>query len=132
MKYFTITELTASKTASARGIDNTPTPAVKVALTQLINKVLDPLRSEWKKPITVNSGYRSPMLNKIVGGVGSSQHVLGQAADITTGSPEENKVLMALAVTLRLPYDQVIDEHDYEWIHISYGPRNRRQILHIR
>jgi len=77
MKYFTIPELTASAKARALGIDNTPPPGVKIKLSTLVNNLLDPIREKWGGPITVNSGYRCPTLNKAVGGVPTSQHVRG-------------------------------------------------------
>lgn len=134
MKYFTITELTKSATASRRGIDNTPSSTIKANLTELVDKILDPLREAWDSPIIVTSGYRCQQLNKAVGGAKSSQHVYGQAADIRTVSdkPSDNKKLFDLILKLNLPYDQLIDEYGYNWIHVSYSPRNRKQILHIK
>lgn len=131
MTYFTIEELTRSDTAARRGQDNTPTPAALRKLHELTEAVLDPLRQAWGRPIHVNSGYRSPAVNKAVGGAANSQHTLGEAADITAGSPALNKELYELAVRLRLPYDQLIDERGYRWLHISYRRgNNRRQTLH--
>lgn len=134
MKYFTITELTKSATASRRGIDNTPSSTIKANLTELVDNILDPLREAWGSPIIVTSGYRCQQLNKAVGGAKSSQHVYGQAADIRTVSdkPSDNKKLFDLILKLNLPYDQLIDEYGYNWIHVSYSPRNRKQILHIK
>ena len=96
MKYFTIKELIKSTTATAKKIDNIPTKEVEDNLTKLVDKVLDPLREAYGKPIKVNSGYRCPKLNRAVGGSATSQHVLGQAADITGGSKSENKILFDL------------------------------------
>jgi hypothetical protein len=80
----------------------------------------------------VTSGYRSPRLNAAVGGVKASQHQKGQAADITAGSPEENKKLFDLAQELNLPFCQLIDEKKYKWVHISYDKNNvKRQVLHL-
>ena len=134
MKYFTIRELTRSVTASNRKIDNTPSAEVVGNLTALVEKVLDPLREAWGAPIIVTSGYRCPKLNKAVGGAKTSQHMYGQAADIRTVSDtvEDNKKLFNLIVKLKLPYDQLIDEYGYNWIHVSYGPRHRRQALHLK
>ena len=131
MKYFTIQELCKSSTATQKGIDNTPNSEIISNLEQLVDKVLDPLREEFGESIIVNSGYRSPALNKAVKGAANSQHVLGQAADITTNSKVENKRLFTLAQKLDLPFDQLIDEKNYSWIHISYSPRNRKQVLHL-
>ena len=132
MKYFTIEELTRSTTARLRNIDNTPSQLVIDNLTALVDNVLDPLREAWGKPIKVNSGYRCRVLNKAVGGVPASQHMLGQAADITSGSQEANRELYSLLKRLNLPVDQAINEHDFRWLHISYGPRHRRHFFAIR
>lgn len=132
MVNFTIKELTASTTAAAQGINNTPTPEILENLKQLVNNVLDPLRNAYGKPIQVNSGYRSPDLNRAVKGSRTSQHVKGQAADITGGSKAENKKLFELAQALNLPFCQLIDEKNFSWVHISYDPNNvKRQILHL-
>jgi len=77
-KYFKLEELTKTNT----GLDNTPTEGVKIALQRLVTNVLDKVRELHGKPITVNSGYRSPLVNKKVGGSSTSQHVKGEAADI--------------------------------------------------
>lgn len=132
MKHFTLEELTRSTTASLRGIDNTPPAEAIECLEQLVDNILDPLREAWGKPIHVNSGYRCPRLNKEVGGSPSSQHMKGQAADITTGNPTDNRRLYHLLTTLHLPVDQAINERDFSWIHLSYGPRHRRQFFAIR
>lgn len=132
MKHFTMNELTRSDTAQRYGIDNTPGDAEKACLKALVKHVLDPLREAWGQPIIVSSGYRCGRLNKIVKGSPTSQHLLGQAADIHTvkDTPAENKRLFQLIQKLKLPYDQLIDEYGYNWIHVSYGPRNRHRILH--
>ncbi len=132
MKYFTIKELTRSTTAQLRGIDNTPSQQVINNLTALVENVLDPLREAWGAPIHVNSGYRCAALNKAVGGVPTSQHILGEAADITVGTRAKNQRLYALLRQLDLPVDQAINEHDFRWIHVSYGPRHRRRYFAIR
>lgn len=131
MKYFTIEELTRSETARRLNIDNTPPMREKAKLSVLVNNILDPLREAWGKPITVNSGYRCPQLNKAVGGVATSQHLKGEAADITTGNKVDNARLFQLVQDLGLPYDQLIDEHDFAWIHVSHSLHNRHQILKL-
>lgn len=132
MRNFTIQELTASTTATAKKINNDPTPEAAENLKLLVDKVLDPLRDAYGKPIRVNSGYRSPALNAAVRGSKTSQHMKGQAVDITGGSKQENKKLFELAQELNLPYCQLIDEKNFSWVHISYDPNNvKRQILHL-
>lgn len=137
MTYFTIEELSASDTARRRGIDNTPDAAKRQKLQTLIEQLLDPIRAAWGAPITVNSGYRCPKLNAAVGGVSTSQHLRGEAADISVGTPADNKRLFDRIVELqkagKITFDQLIDESDYKWIHISYRTgANRNQILHLK
>ena len=132
MRNFTIQELTASTTAAAKKINNNPTPEAAENLKLLVDKVLDPLRDAYGKPIIVTSGYRSPAINAAVKGSKTSQHMKGQAADITGGSKQENKKLFELAQELNLPYCQLIDERGFTWVHISYDKNNvKRQILHL-
>ena len=132
MKHFTIGELCASTTADARGIKNTPMLQETGNLKALADNVLDPLREWYGKPIYVNSGYRCPQLNRMVGGKPTSQHLKGEAADITAGSKEENRKLFAY-IRANLTFDQLIDEKDFSWVHVSFkrNGENRKQILHL-
>jgi hypothetical protein len=133
MKYFTFTELTQSDRAKQAGIDNNPAPdsVVWANLEALVNNVLDPLRTMWGKPITVNSGYRSAALNKLIGGAKNSAHLTGEAADITAGSHDANNRLWELALEMELPFDQIIDEKNFSLLHISHKNNGmyREQIL---
>ena len=131
MKYFTIKELSRSSTAIQKKIDNTPNSEIVSNLKQLVDYILDPLRERYGKPIKVNSGYRCPALNKAVNGSKSSQHMNGLAADITAGSLKENKILFELVQELKLPFDQLIDEKNFRWIHVSFSKNPRKQILHL-
>ena len=134
-KYFSLAELTASDTALQKGIDNTPLPDAVVKLTALADKLLDPIREMWGAPITVNSGYRCPQLNAAVGGAVASQHLRGEAADITTATVSGNKQLFDKIVAAQkrgeIAFDQLIDESNYSWLHVSYSAKNRNQILHL-
>lgn len=131
MKYFTIKELCTSGTAEARDIKNEPNSTERARLVSLVDKILDPLRSAWGAPIKVTSGFRCDKLNRAVGGATNSQHRRGEAADIKTiaDTPAENKKLWDLIVKLKLPFDQMINENNFDWVHISYSSRNRRQKL---
>lgn len=134
MKYFTISELLHSDTAVARKLWNGANREQEDNLIALVDAVLDPLRLFYGKPIHVSSGFRSPAVNRAVGGVSNSQHLRGEAADIDTGSRLENQHLARLIVQHQLPFDQLIDEANYAWIHVSHkrnGP-NRGQILRMR
>lgn len=134
MKYFTLNELIKSDAAKRSKINNTPNKQEENNLIALVENILDPLREAYGKPIIVTSGFRCERLNKLVNGSKTSQHRTGQAADIRTveDTVEENKKLFDLAQELNLPFDQLIDEYNYDWVHVSYSPRNRKQILHIK
>ena len=131
MKYFSIEELTKSNTAKSKGIDNTPTQDVKNNLQKLIEAILDPLREWYGKPIIVSSGYRCRALNEAIGGASNSQHTLGMAADLDVGNKEENKKLFNY-IKDNLEFDQLIDEKDLAWVHVSYNEnKNRNQVLYL-
>lgn len=108
-KDFSYREFEASDTAAHLNILNAVTTTkIRDSLKALVDDVLQPLRDAYGKPLHVNSGYRCPELNKAVGGVATSQHVKGEAADIRTGSQTESYRLARLAKNLHLPYDQMI------------------------
>lgn len=134
-QFFTIQEMTKSETAEKLGIDNTPDEVSYFMLRNLMS-FLDMIRNLWGGPIYVNSGYRCPELNNAVRGSKKSQHLKGQAADITVCSPKKNKELFDLIVKNKkmLNFDQLIDESDYQWIHVSkvyQSDKNRNLILHL-
>lgn len=131
MKYFTLDELAHSNVARTKRIDNTPNEQQKKALVALVDNVLDPLRDLFGKPVLVSSGFRSNDLNRAVGGAATSQHMKGEAADIYTGTKEGNKKLFEL-IRDNLPFDQLIDEKDFSWVHVSFKESgNRKQILKL-
>ena len=135
MIYFTLEELVKSSTARRKGIPNLPNGEQKENLIALVDNVLDPLRKLWGKPIIVTSGFRCAKLNRTVGGVAKSQHTKGQAADIRTveNTTMANKQLFDVAMRSGLPFDQLIDEYGYNWIHISFNTKgNRKQVLHLK
>lgn len=106
MTYFSISELTYSSKARELHIDNTPfSYSIIDNLTNLIENLLDPIREMWGKPLHVNSGYRCLALNKAVGGKPTSQHLKGEAADITAGSKADNKKLFEMIKASDLVYD---------------------------
>ena len=124
MKYFTIEEL--SKTSTE--LPNVPTEEHKRNLCLLVEKVLDPLRIVYGKPIYVTSGYRSKEVNKKVGGVTTSLHLKGCAADITTKDKTYNimlyYLLMWMATFDGMNVTKVINEKGGKWIHIEYVEGN--------
>ena len=121
-----------SQTADARGIANKCNIEQAGNIQRLIAEVLDPLREAYGKPIVVTSGYRCPALNKAVGGSKTSDHMKGCAADIhgTPNTKSENKRLFELVKSLDLPFDQLIDEKNLSWVHVSHREgNNRKQVL---
>lgn len=105
-KDFSYREFEKSDIADRKGICNVITSfGVRDSIFALTENVLQPLRDAWGKPLKVNSGYRCKALNAAVGGVPTSQHVKGEAADIATDDPVK---LARLAVKLGLPFDQMI------------------------
>ncbi len=135
MKYFTIAELTHSAVARRLHIDNHPSEEVCLNLDALVNKILDPARERLGQPLYVSSGYRSTRLNKAVGGVGNSQHLCGEAADVCTSTAEGNRRLFEIMLTL--PFDQLIwergDSSAPAWVHVSYKRKgvNRGEVLRL-
>lgn len=124
--HFSLAELTASDTAVAKKIDNTPTPAVVVNLTRLAG-VLEQVRTLVGAPIKVSSGYRAPALNKAIGGSATSAHVLGLAADIST-SALSPKALAWMIFQSEIVFDQLI--YEGTWVHIGLSAgKPRHQVL---
>ena len=128
MKYFSIKELCQSEVAEQYNIDNTPSEEAKKNMQRLIDVVLDPAREKYGSPITVNSGYRSRRLNAEVGGEDTSDHLTGEAADITGGSVEENRKIFRILVE-NGKFDQLIWEKGGQWIHVSWRGDNSRHIM---
>ncbi len=130
---FTLEELTRSSTADRLGLRNIPTEDDIENLRILAQTILQPLRDHLKRPITINSAYRSPKVNSAVGGSPRSQHMVGQAADIRVANMEV-KELVEIIKDLDLPYHQLINEFD-SWVHVSIAPdgeKPKKQILHFK
>jgi zinc D-Ala-D-Ala carboxypeptidase len=132
---FSLAELTASPTARAKRIDNTPPSEVLPAL-QRTAEGLEKIRSKINAPVRTTSCYRSPMLNKIVGGSAQSQHLKGEAADIIApqfGTAYDLAVIIAKNM-IELGVDQVIREKNSkgaEWVHVSFAEKPRHMALSL-
>jgi uncharacterized protein YcbK (DUF882 family) len=135
-KNFSLNELTYSSTARANKVDNIPDRWELENLKKLCNEVLQPIRDKYGKSIFINSGYRNPIVNRLVNGSSTSQHMRGEAADITVGSKEGNKKLFEMIVEMiengEIKVGQLIDEKKYSWIHISLPFSKTNQILHLK
>jgi len=129
-EHFGIEELTRSEYALRNGLDNTPDPEVIANLFALCNNVLEPLRTILGVPIHINSGYRSPVVNRGIGGAATSQHQDGLAADLIVPGKQNIRVVRTLHIE-GIPYDQLIYEFGEEgWVHVSWTFDERRhQIL---
>lgn len=129
--HFSLAELTFSQTAARENIENRPNAGQIENLRLLCMNILEPIRVDIGKPVMVSSGFRSPRLNKAVGGAPTSQHLFGQAADIVCFAVPV-KTLFKRIIRLGLPYDQLIYEgtKSTAWVHVSFDTaRTRRSIL---
>lgn len=113
---FTLEELTHSDIAIRHGINNSPNGDVVVNLTRLAN-FLEKVRLLFNKPIHINSAYRSPEVNNVLGSKPNSQHCIGCAADITIKGLTPNDIVKSI-INSTIQYDQVIREYN-SWVHIS-------------
>lgn len=132
-KNFSLEELIHSSTADARGIVNYPDNQSIQNLKKLCNDVLQPIRDKYGKPIYINSGYRNPQLNRLVGGSQSSQHLTGSAADIDTNNNRELwDVIVKMIEKGEITVGQLLDEKNLAWIHISLPTSYKKnQILKL-
>ena len=131
-EHITYNEATQSPTAIRFGIENTPTENQLFAMRIVASVCFEPLRKWYGKPIKINSFFRCTLLNQKVGGSSTSQHCKGEAIDISAGSKAENKKLFDWCKA-NLVFDQLINEYDYTWIHISFSQgQNRNMVLAIK
>jgi zinc D-Ala-D-Ala carboxypeptidase len=134
-KHITLKEATYSATGEAKKIDNSPTAEHLASMKLLAEKVFEPVREWYGKPIKINSFYRSKALNMAIPGSSlTSQHSLGQAMDIDTAA--DNKKLFDY-IKANLDFDQMIWEfgtnENPDWVHVSYkATGNRKQILRAK
>lgn len=129
-EHFSLSEFTKT----SHKVDNTPPPEVIKNLTTLCKEVLEPLRAHFNAPVIITSGYRSPTLNKLVGGSATSDHVLGRAADLHVMGVANAEVWKWISANLQV--DQIIAEKLSKrdgkagWIHVSFrAGANRKQAI---
>lgn len=113
----------AEMTTTAQALDNTPSEQAQARLIALCAAVLDPLREALGRSVRVNSGFRSAAVNKAIGGSTTSQHMLGEAADIRVDGMTPQQLATFIAAE-KLPFDQLIWEPT--WVHVSYSLDRRR------
>jgi len=131
-EHFTLQELTVSEWASRNDVDNTPPDMLMSTMVELANK-LEEVRTVLGNKIHVNSGYRSPKVNKAIGGTSTSDHQYAQAADIICpefGNPEQ---ICYAIMESGIKFDQLILEYPTPegggWAHIGIGKKMRQQVM---
>ena len=130
-KHISNKESVYSRTAQRLDIDNTPTKNHKKNMVELAENIFEPLRMYVGGPIKINSFYRSPELNKAIGGSSKSQHCNGQAIDIDDTFGRMTNAEMYRFIKDHLDFDQMIWEFgtdkNPDWVHISYvSPQQNR------
>ena len=134
-KYISHKEAIKSNTAKRLGIENEPNKEQLKNMKLLAEKVFEPLRLEVGGPIKVNSFFRSPELNKAIGGSNKSQHCHGQAIDIDDTFGVKSNAYMYYFIKSELEFDQMIwefgDNSNPDWVHVSYvsEQENRNRCL---
>ena len=136
-QYVSIKEAIGSRTADRLGINNNPSVIHYLNMEALVDKVFVPVREHFNTPIYISSFYRSPELNKAIGGAKNSQHAKGEAMDLDAdvyGKLRNSDI--GDYIKANLDFDQLIFEFwdksttDYSWIHVSYKKSgNRKQVL---
>ena len=130
-KNFVLSEIIRSNTAKRLGISNEPKKEHLKNLQRIITSIIQPMRDDLGA-IRISSGYRSPSLNRAISGSNKSQHTKGQALDLQFWKEGQmcNKEIYDWIIDSGLEFDQMINEFDYSWIHLSLRKKdNRKQVL---
>ena len=131
-KNFVLSEITRSNTAKRLGVSNEPEKEHLVSIQRLVTELIQPMRDALG-PIRVTSGYRSPQLNRAIGGSRKSQHCKGEAFDVQFWKDGKmcNQEIYKWVLNSGIDFDQMINEFDFAWIHISLKPdgKNRKMVL---
>tara|TARA_R110002012_G_scaffold12560_5_gene55755 strand:- start:75 stop:542 length:468 start_codon:yes stop_codon:yes gene_type:complete len=130
-KNFVLSEIIRSNTAKRLNIDNEPSKKHLENIQRLITNLIQPMRDELG-PIRITSGYRNPNLNRAIGGSSKSQHCKGEALDLQFWKDGQmcNKEIFDWIIESGLEFDQMINEFDYSWIHLSLRKKeNRKSVL---
>jgi len=134
-KHISLREATHSATAKRRGIENTPNEEQLDAMYKVAELIFEPLRLYVGGAIKITSFFRSPKVNKAIGGVSSSQHCKGQAIDIDDVFDHKTNAEMFEYIRENLDFDQLIwefgDSNNPAWLHVSYvsKAKNRNRVL---
>jgi zinc D-Ala-D-Ala carboxypeptidase len=126
-RHFSLAELTVSETAARLGLNNQPASRQHMDNLRALAAVLEQVRAIWRRPVQIISAYRSPAVNRAVGGVATSDHAVGLAADIRVQGIEGRAVADAVAASA-IGFDQLIWYRISGSVHIGIGARMRRQV----
>lgn len=139
-KNFSLYELVHSTTAEKKGIPNTFDDKIVDNLERLCKEILQPIRDEYGYEVVINSGYRCATLNNAVGGAKTSQHLTGEAADISCKATSKEHLFRIIEKMIRdgkLKVGQLIWEYgtkaEPNWIHVSLPRKNKtnNQVLYL-
>ena len=138
-EHFNLYELVKSATAAKHNLEDQfePAPDILTALKQTAEEIAEPIRQKIGKPITISSGYRSPTLNKLIGGAKRSDHSFGRAVDLQLhlpGGKTNNRLIFETVLELGLNFKQMIwefgSDQEPRWVHIAFDPsNNKKQML---
>jgi zinc D-Ala-D-Ala carboxypeptidase len=126
-EHLSLSEVIRSESAKRNGISNMPTPEHIENFKILAAKVFEPIREHFGVPIRISSGYRSKELNKCVGGSSTSQHSSGEAIDIDQDYTTITNKQVFEYIKDNLTFDQLINEFDYSWVHVSYKANGKQR-----
>ena len=132
--HISMKEALRSNTAQRLGIDNMPDNDTLVTMQITAQHIFEPLRNHFNEPIYISSFYRSPELNKAIGGSAKSQHCKGEAIDIDDVYSKASNADFFNYIKDKLEFDQLIwefgDNENPAWVHVSYNlGKNRMRIL---
>ena len=126
-EHLSLSEVIRSESAKRNGISNMPTPEHIENFKILATKIFEPIREHFGVPIRISSGYRSKELNKCVGGSSTSQHSSGEAIDIDQDYTTITNKQVFEYIRDNLTFDQLINEFDYSWVHVSYKANGKQR-----
>jgi len=134
-KHISYKEGVYSRTATRLGIKNNPNAEQMENMIAIAEEVFEPLRAYVGGPIKINSFFRSPELNKAIGGSTKSQHCHGQAIDLDDTFGRCTNAEMFKFIKEHLDFDQIIwefgNDENPDWVHVSYvsPDQNRKRCL---
>ncbi len=128
--HFTLAEFTVSQQAARLGLDNQPTPEILQRLQTVTAPGMEAVRALLGEAIVISSGYRAPKVNRAVGGAATSDHQWGWCVDFTCPRAGSPLTVARRIADSEIDFDQLIHEFG-SWVHISFSPRHRGQVLTI-